>query len=298
MIYEAGKYNLHTHSFYCGHGEGQLKDYVREAKKASIEVLGFSEHCPVKENRWARSRMDYNQIEDYLGDIDDLKEKEAELAQNYKYVDKEDKNITQLKPIKVLSGFECDYRKEYHSYLQEIKDRTDFLIFGVHYLDLPTQRDHSVHSYPLTRKTLNAYADQYIKAIESGLFSIGAHPDLFFIQYFKWDEQAKAISKAIIEAAAYYDVALEVNGNGILKRRVRGFNGGKRFIYPVEEFWKLAASYDDLKIITNSDAHSPYVMEESFEMCETFADEVSFEYSKADFNELDSSGIIKFINEE
>ena len=32
--------------------------------------------------------------------------------------------------------------------------------------------------------------------------------------------------------------------------------------------------------------------------CVNFADEVSFEYSKADFTGLDSSGIIKFINEE
>ena len=65
---------------------------------------------------------------------------------------------------------------------------------------------------------------------------------MFFIQYFKWDEQAKAISKAIIEAAAYYDVALEVNGNGILKEKSERLNGERDLFTLVEEFWKLAAS--------------------------------------------------------
>jgi histidinol-phosphatase (PHP family) len=279
MNYEFGKYNLHTHSFYCGHGIGTLKEYVNQAKKNKIELLGFSEHCPVKGDRWGSSRMDYDTKDIYLADIDSLKENE----QN------EDNQI------KILSGFECDYFKEYDSYLSELKEKCDYLIFGVHYLNLSTYKDFPLHHYPLNSKALNIYTDQYIKSLESNLFSLAAHPDLFFIQYFKWDNQAKAISKEIIEAAIYYDIPLEVNGNGIMKNQIKGFNNDMRNVYPVKEFWQLAKSYDKLKIISNTDAHSPYNIKESFEKCDQFGKDLSLEYSKANIDNIEKNHKVEFV---
>jgi histidinol-phosphatase (PHP family) len=302
MDYKFGKYNLHTHSFYCGHGSGQLKDYVREVKAHNFELLGFSEHCPVKEDRWNKSRMDYKVLDSYLDDINSLKRIEEDLLDSNK-VDNDRVEIDNLfslkqeeqKPLKILSGFECDYFKEYHNYYQELLEKCDYLIFGVHYLNLPTFKDFPLHNYPLDKKALSIYADQYIKSIESNLFSIAAHPDLFFIQYFKWDEQAKAISKEIIEAALYYDVALEVNGNGITKGKIKGFNGEMRNQYPVKEFWDLAKSYDNLKIIANADAHSPYNIEKPLIECKKFADDLSFEYYSANIDTLEKTHKIEFI---
>lgn len=291
MNYEFGKYNLHTHSFYCGHGVGELEDYVREAKNNSIELLGFSEHCPVKENRWSKSRMDYKTVDTYLANIDNLKEVEKQNNEKNLAL-KQDIEKTSLK---ILSGFECDYFKEYHSYLEEMKERCDYLIFGVHYLNLPTNKDFPLHHYPLNKKALSVYAKQYIKSIESGLFSLAAHPDLFFIQYFKWDEQAKAVSKDIIEAALYYDMPLEVNGNGILKEKTIGFNNDMRYLYPVEEFWNLAKSYDKIKIISNSDAHSPYNIGKAIDLCDKFGKRVGLEYKSANIDNIESSHKIEFV---
>lgn len=91
MNYEYGKYNLHTHSVYCGHGVGKLEEYVSTAKEIDLELLGFSEHCPVKENRWKKSRMDYSLLDIYLDDINSLKVQESKAVEKYDKAIKQDK---------------------------------------------------------------------------------------------------------------------------------------------------------------------------------------------------------------
>lgn len=280
------KYNLHTHSFYCGHGKGKLSEYVEQAKKNQIDLLGFSEHCPVKENRWRQSRMSYETIDTYIEDINTLKRKENDISNN---------DSNKESTIKLLSGFECDYFPQYRNYYDELREKCDYLIFGVHYLNLPQASDHPIHHHDLNSKALVVYTNQYIKSIESGIFSIAAHPDLFFLRYYKWDNQTKAISKEIIEASIYYDIPIEINGNGILKDKIKGFNGEYRYPYPVKEFWEMANSYDDVKIITNADAHSPNNLKKSFDMCNDFAKELDIKYRKANIDNIDNIKKVEFV---
>ncbi len=306
MNYKYRTYNLHTHSVYCGHGVGELSDYVREAKANNIKLLGFSEHCPVKENRWANSRMSYDTINTYLDDVENLKKQELInenlLEEKNKQVEidnlfllnKEEKQKNN-KSIKILTAFECDYFKEYHQYIDELRERCDYLLFGVHYLNLPGEKDVQVHYYQLNDKALNVYTNQYIKSLETGFFSFAAHPDLFLSQYFKWDNQAKAISKEIIEAAIYYDVPLEVNGGGILKDKIKGFNGEMRYLYPVKEFWELAKSYDKLKIVSNADAHAPENIIKSINKCDQFAKDLNMEYRSANIDNINKTKKVEFV---
>ncbi|MDQ9826290.1 PHP domain-containing protein, partial [Acinetobacter sp. 163] len=71
------KQNYHSHTKRCGHAVGEDEDYVREAIKAGLEVLGFSDHaaypipCPSE-------RMNLDQVEDYMQSITALKEKYAD----------------------------------------------------------------------------------------------------------------------------------------------------------------------------------------------------------------------------
>lgn len=240
MEIEFGKYCLHTHSFYCGHAIGQLADYCKAAVESKIDVLGFTEHCPVKENRWKKSRMDYKMMEIYLEDVE--------------------KQKNDFNNLKVLSGFECDYFKEYKNYLSELKERVDYLITGVHYLQTSKDTDFPLHHYTMGKKELFAYSKQYIDSIESGLFSFGAHPDLFAIKYLHFDEEAAAVSKDIIECAVEYDLPLEVNGNGLLKNKIL-VDGSYRSPYPIEDFWKIAENYPSLKVVASPDAHNPINIE-------------------------------------
>lgn len=259
MNYKFPNYNLHTHSFYCGHGNGSLKDYVKVAKANNINLLGFSEHCPLKDNRWAFARMNYSMMDIYLSDIELLK--------------KTEKNIT------ILSSFECDYLPKYDSYYNEIRERCDYLIFGVHYLENTDYQEITIDNIIFSKKDLTLYAKQYIKALESGLFLIGVHPDMFLSRYDKWDEEAKAISKDIIESAICNNVALEINGKGMLLPKKEGFHKKERYEYPVDEFWQIASTYSNLKVVSNSDCHTPLNLIKNIENCIKFAKDNSINYS-------------------
>jgi histidinol-phosphatase (PHP family) len=263
MEIEFGKYCLHTHSFYCGHAVGQLSEYCDAAIESNIEVLGFSEHCPVKENRWQKSRMDYEMMENYLEDVKRQKD-------NYEN-------------LNILSGFECDYFKEYKNYLSELKERVDYLITGVHYLQTPTEKDFPLHHYIMGKKELFAYSKQYIDSIESGLFSFAAHPDLFAIQYHHFDKEAEAVSKDIIECAISYDIPLEVNGNGLLKDKIL-VDGSLRVPYPIKEFWNIAQNYPELKVIGSPDAHDPKNIKLFTKDCSDFISPFAIEFNSLDFN--------------
>ncbi len=254
--------NLHTHSFYCGHGCGTISEYVQEAAKNSIALLGMSEHCPVPDDRWQKTRMDYDQIASYEADCQKAKEQFAGQ-------------------LVVATGYECDYLARYHQYYKEVKDRVDYLIFAIHDLaSEDTQGGASVFYGSLTKEDLHTYTDLYCKGLSSGLFLFGAHPDLFAYSYYTWDAEAKACSKAIIECAISNNVALEINANGMRKPAIRT-EEGHRFPYPLSAFWEMAAEYP-IKVVTNSDAHNPALLRDRFEDCSHFAEDHNLQFCSYD----------------
>ena len=98
--------NTHCHSRYCGHGAGEVIDYVREADRAGLATLAFTEHYPLTpafdpdeylsvlpQNMPAyieavrRARDEYPDMDiilgiemDYLGDTEDRVITEDDLA--------------------------------------------------------------------------------------------------------------------------------------------------------------------------------------------------------------------------
>ena len=40
------KANYHTHTWRCNHASGNERQYVENAIKAGLEVLGFADHTP------------------------------------------------------------------------------------------------------------------------------------------------------------------------------------------------------------------------------------------------------------
>lgn len=234
----AQKANLHTHSWYCGHGVGELSDYVKKAKSLGFTALGFSEHAPLPDQRWSSSRMYYNQLNSYMEECRALQKNEKELQ--------------------ILCGFECDHHNDYINYYKDNllgNNFADYLALAIHYFE--DSNGHNVYAgrLPSTRQWLHRYTDAYIEGLQSGLYAFGVHPDLFGMFYTKWDQEAIACSKSIIECATELAIPLEINANGLRKSKV-ATNRGKVAPYPLKEFWALATHYD-LPIIMNSDAHSP-----------------------------------------
>lgn len=250
--------NLHTHSYYCGHGFGEVAEYAQQGLQQGLSLLGMSEHCPVPDNRWGTSRMPFSMLKSYKQDCLDAKEAFSGT-------------------LEILRGFECDYLPEYRTYFEELKGECDYLFFGVHDLSLDSDVEYSMFWNALTKEDLFSYTDLYLDAMQSGLFLFGAHPDVFCHSYKAWDAETIACSKAIIECAVANDVALEINGNGTRKNLVQTPEG-KRYAYPHHEFWKLAAQYP-VKVICNSDAHKPADVNDVMGACLAFAKQCGITYA-------------------
>ncbi len=243
-VYSQDKVNLHTHSWYCGHGEGEISDFVKEAKaERKLSVLGFSEHCPVPDNRWPKSRMKYETLPLYMADVLKAREEEEKLGNT---------------ALKILLGAECDSLFQYYSYYKdELLDRQnfDYLIGAVHFHHDPiTGADIYPNKIPNYIPFLGEYVKNYTNAIESGLFLLCAHPDLFAYNT-AWTVELKAASKDIIQCAVEHNMPLEVNCYGLRKGQAE-IGGQIRCHYPIREFWEMALDAG-VKICCNSDAHKP-----------------------------------------
>ena len=257
MKYTQNNVNLHTHSFYCGHGTGEINDYVKAAEKdGRLKVLGFSEHCPVPDDD-IPSRMKFCMMESYLNDVD------SSASQSR---------------IKILKGFECDWRDDLKDFYRSLESKTDYLIGAVHHL---FDRNKQELEYVGRIRNFDSYIDEYVDAytamLKSGLFLFGCHPDLFLYNL-EWNGKTESAAEKIISTARQYDVPLEVNGQGLRKRKTDE-NGNVKIPYPVPQFWHMAKKYG-IKICCSSDAHAPENVYE--DRCFGFAEECGLEYMSWD----------------
>lgn len=241
MIYKPEEVNLHTHSFYCKHGTGTIREYVEEAeKRGRLKVLGFSEHCPLPDLILTyATRMDYEELPLYEKDI-------LEEAEKSK--------------LKILLGAECDwFKQEVGYYKDELlgKRNYNYLSCSIHSMPDPVT---GVETYISKigrefKKLLSKYVKLYVEALSSGLFTFGCHPDLFLSDYLEWDENAKAASKDIFACAKECGIPLEINDLGFRKPMI-DTPSGKRPPYAVKEFWEMAKD-EGVLVSINSDAHAP-----------------------------------------
>lgn len=229
-------FNLHTHTYRCKHACGDINDYIEAAIEHNVECLGISDHTPLPDNRWLGVRMHMDDLCAYSDAIDT-----AQLL----YQDK----------IKILKGMECDWAPEYTEFYQtELLEKYQFeyLIGASHWF--PFNDEWQMSFNITTADQVLAYADFYAQAIASGIFSFMAHPDVFCSNY-EWDNTSETGAKIILQAAAEYNIPLEINGYGFRKPKAK-LASGARPGYPHINFWELATDYD-IQIICNSDAHNP-----------------------------------------
>lgn len=231
--------NFHTHTYLCGHAEGMAKDYILSAKEQGCTELGMSDHCPYPETMaegWSETRMKVNQIAEY-------KESILEGAKEV--------------PFKVHFGFECEFDKNYKSwYAEKLKGEfgADYLVLGPHWITVGKEHIY-VRDEGISKELMFRYAEQTIEAVQSGIFAFVAHPDLFMATWHEWDDTAKSVLSAILDACIDENLPLEINGLGILRGTIETKNGA-RYGYPYLEFWQMAKD-KGAKVICNSDAHNP-----------------------------------------
>jgi len=228
-------FNYHTHTYRCRHAVGDVRHYAARASALGMEALGMSDHVPFRDHRWPGSRMSHRSLGGYFRAID---------------------RAQRLFPdLRIFRGLECEYDPALDDYYRELKEtwQLDYLIGSVHWVHHEGQWLSMRQAR--TAAHLASHARNLIQTMESGHFLFIAHPDNFGTWYRTWDENTRACSRDILEAAAALGIPLEINGYGFRKARIQT-SQGDRVPYPWKPFWEMAAG-TGVRVLFNSDAHRP-----------------------------------------
>lgn len=220
--------NYHTHTKRCYHAIGEEEEYILEAIKGGYEELGFSDHTPWHYDSLFVSsmRMKESQLDDYVFTLRKLKEK---------YKDQ----------ISIKIGLEVEYFEKYMPWLkQQIEEKKiDYIILGNHYDG--SDENGIYYGSVIGYQSFIKYINQCIKAIDSGMFSYIAHPDL--ANFDSKDYRYKKEFTRLCQHAKEKDIPLEFN--------LLGFKAQRHYPNPV--FWEIVSQVGN-KVIIGTDAHEPY----------------------------------------
>ena len=246
------KFNYHTHTYRCKHADMDYsdEDYVLDYIKAGFKKFAFTDHCPEKNRIDLRTkmRMDYSQKDEYLESIRKLKEKYNNQ-------------------IEILSGFEVEYLPGEEENLKELKDETDILILGQHFVyDDLKENLLIIDKHDFSDKELLRYAEYVEKAAELKIPDIIAHPDFYMQKRKSFGKVEEEIAHRICREAEKNNIILEINVNGVHKRTYRNnktLNNDpieeqrkrlSKVEYPCKDFWNIAKEYN-VKVLYGIDAH-------------------------------------------
>ena len=216
-------YNYHTHTYRCSHATGTEEEYVLRAIEGGIKYMGFSDHIPFKEPDGTELfyRVPVAEAKDHCDEILRLKEK---------YKDQ----------IEITLGFEMEYYAPYFNDMLKnaISYGAEYLILGQHFI-LPA---HYTGTPTDDAEKLKTYVDWVIEAMNTGVFTYLAHPD---VMHFTGDVSVyqKEMRRICVESTRR-NMPLEVNLLGIRENRH----------YPTSSFWEIAGE-EKCPVTFGFDAH-------------------------------------------
>ena len=227
------KTNYHTHCYLCGHATGEIEDYVKEAIKKGYKIIGISDHGPLSNPPF--HRMNLVEFEEkYLKVIDELQ-------------------IKYKNQIKILKGLEMEYVEDDIELLKYLRSKLDYMIFGCHYY-VSKDLNGEVSSYRVdNHEKLESYVRTVEKGLETNLFRILAHPDIFMVSYNQQDEFSLKMCQRIIDACKKNNVLIEINANGLRSPKYEK--------YPNREFFELVKK-NNMPVVIGSDCHKPELLED------------------------------------
>ena len=191
--------NYHTHTYRCGHAEGNERDYAEEAAKRGLRILGIADHTPYdfydRGPQERRIRMTPEELPGYADSV-------RALTEEYRG------------KLEIHLGVEAEYYPGYFPRLVELlrNNGVEYMILGQHFLGneveglycgIPTE----------DAEALKRYVDQSIEGLSTGLFTYFAHPDLF--RYTGSDEVYAREMGRLCRAARETETPLEINLLGV-----------------------------------------------------------------------------------
>ena len=220
--------NFHTHTWRCRHASGTEREYIEEAIRGGMKVLGFSDHTPYPfpDGHDSGFRMLLEQTEDYFRTLTELKKEYADQ-------------------IRIHIGVEAEYYPDVFPLLLDyLKDYPcEYMILGQHMLGNEETHEFVGRGYD-EPSVLTRYVDQVLEGVSTGKFLYLAHPDML-----NWTGD-KALYRREMErlcvGAKEMNCPLEINFLGIYDERH----------YPTADFWEIAGRVGNT-VVLGCDAHEP-----------------------------------------
>jgi len=220
--------NYHTHTWRCNHATGREEDYVRNAIDRKFEILGFSDHTPYvfPEGYYSGFRMKREQFADYCNIVRLLQKKYAGR-------------------IHIPLGVEVEYYPAYFAdTLALLRDADiEYMLLGQHFVGNEIGEHYSGRATG-DEAILAGYCRQAMDAMQTGLFTYFAHPDL--IHFLGEETVYRNHMRRLCAEARSCGMPLEMN--------MLGSWAGRNYPNPV--FWELAAE-EGCTVILGCDAHAP-----------------------------------------
>ncbi len=218
--------NYHTHTARCNHARGTEEEYVLCALERGLDTLGFSDHTPYlfPGEYYSHFRMRPEQLRDYCETVLDLRDQFSGK-------------------IEIPLGLETEYYPAFFPRLMDmLKDSpVEYLLLGQHFVGNEIG-EHYSGAPTADEDILKAYCYQSAEAMNTGLFTYFAHPDLI---HFRGSKRAyKEHMRLICREAKGCGIPLEINLLGIREGRN----------YPQPLFWEMAAE-EGCQILLGCDAH-------------------------------------------
>ncbi len=245
------KFNYHSHTYRCKHADLDVKDeeYIQEYIKMGFKKVAITDHCPEKNiiDKREDMRMDYSEKEEYLNSIGKLKEK---------YADK----------IQIETGFEVEYLPGEEENIKELKQETDKIMLGQHFIYDDNKELKRFGKHNFTDDELIRYAQYIEEAIKLNIPDVIAHPDVYMHKRKDFGEIEAKVANMICKSAEKYKIPLEINlakvfnetyyenkkiNNEPIEEQKRKLSN---VVYPRREFWEIAKDYD-IKVLYGIDVH-------------------------------------------
>jgi histidinol-phosphatase (PHP family) len=226
--------DYHLHGNFCGHGSGELEEYVTVAIAKHFLEIGFSAHLPkVKDPDPYHAMLE----EDLPRYVDLVRELGA------KYEDR----------ITIRLGIEADYFPGYEREIDRLirSQPFDYVLGAVHYLDdwhFTSKAGRERYRTEDPDTSYAAYFELLGRMIRSGLFDIVAHPDAIRKEWFRPKRSMECVHREIASLLGASSMSIEVNTAGI--RRHAGS------VYP-DPLFLGACIEEGVSLTLGSDAHVP-----------------------------------------
>jgi histidinol-phosphatase (PHP family) len=226
--------DLHMHTPLCRHAVGEPSAYANRAVELGLSEIGFSDHSPMRRDGFDDWRMNLDQLDQYVDDVNRARANHPLLT--------------------IKLALEVDYIPGHEEWIRDLAARQpwDYFIGSVHYVsdswdvDNPAKLAEWRQRDPFEVWTV--YFERLTAAAASGLFNIIGHADLpKKFGYLPGKDLSPWVNR-FLDAATESGVAIELNTAGLRKPC--------REIYPSRTILE-AARRKGVPITFGSDAHAP-----------------------------------------